>query len=125
MSIFTTINRFADGDHVSANIISTKVGPCLLPRTLNFIVHNYSCICPIRNNLTNVRCIFSLDKNRKRFIYKLEHLTSVRKGICRLLDKFSKNNRFQCVTGETISCCRGSSLLNRFPCLVFHNAITL
>ena len=52
-------------------------------------------------------------------------MTSVRKGICRVLDNFFENNGFQCVTGETISCCRGSSLLNRFLGLVFHNASTL
>ena len=45
--------------------------------------------------------------------------------INRLLDKFFENNGFRCVTGETISCCRGSSLLNRFQGLVFHNASTL
>ena len=40
------LSAFADGDHVSANIVSTKVGPCFLLRTLNFFVQNYSCICP-------------------------------------------------------------------------------
>ena len=98
----------------------------LLAEDTNFFVQNQSCICPVRNNLTGVRCIiFFFGKNRKRFIQKLEHLTSVRKCICRLLDKFSENNEFRCVTGETILCCRGSSLLSRFPGLVFHNASTL
>ena len=80
--------------------------------------------CQEQPNRCQMYCFF-FGQNRKRFIQKLEHLTNVRKGICRLLDKFSENNGFWCVTGETISCCRGSFLLNSFPVLVSHNASTL
>ena len=68
-TIGTTLNRSAYGDNVFANIVSTKVGPSLLLRTLKFSVHNQSCICPVRNNLTGVSYLIFFFGEKQKEVY--------------------------------------------------------